>query len=98
MSIIDAQARDLVVITPDNANLVNPTPVAIYVGGAGNLNVITEAEWNRRRVSSDSISTTIGLCTQRLITGCPAGFILNCRVMVVMASLTTATNLIGYLP
>lgn len=108
MGIVDSNARDLVAITPSNVASIAPSPVAIYVGGSGNLTVITEAGYDkaRARVATGINSTDAQIVAEAqvapaltvLITACPIGFVLNCRVRAVLATGTTATLLTGYLP
>lgn len=64
-------------ITPSDANDLTNVTRAIYVGGAGNINVM----WQ------DGTTT--------LFTAVPVGSFLNIRAARVLATNTTATNLLG---
>lgn len=109
MNIVDSQARDLAVITPSNVAGISPSPISIYVGGTGNLTVITEAQYEkaRIRVATGLNSTDAQIMTEAqaanptvlttLISACPVGFVLNARIRAVLSTGTTATLLVGYL-
>jgi len=72
-----APADDGFAITPNDGADLTRTPRSIYVGGAGNIALIT------------SKGTTV------TFTGLAAGSVLPIRANRVLATGTTATNLIG---
>lgn len=72
-------ARDAVAITPsDSTNLTNMAK-SLYIGGAGNVSLITAK------------GTTVSFV------GLPAGSLIPVQVSRVMATGTTATNIVGLL-
>jgi hypothetical protein len=74
---LDSPARSAIAITPnDGADLANATR-ALYVGGAGNIAVVTVGE---NTVTFNAV---------------PAGMILPVRVKRVLATGTTAENIVA---
>lgn len=105
MGIIDEQARDLLIITPSDTVALAPAIIALYIGGAGNIVIVTEAKWNAAKALINAANPTASqIITQAIASALyvpmavPAGFILNCRIMAVLNSGNTATGMVGYLP
>lgn len=98
MNIIDAQARDAVLVTKSDVNVHDI--IALYVGGTGDVSVITEAEYNRKKGYDDtrSVATVLALCTTVLFSAVPVGSVINLRIKQVRSTLTTATLMTGFLP
>jgi hypothetical protein len=70
--------RDAVAITPSDAAEQGPPILSgVYVGGAGDLTLVTEAG------------------TTTTFKAVPAGATVFCRIRLVKATGTTATNLVG---
>jgi len=81
-----ANLSDSIPAFPGSAQLITPhdtdefeTPVTVYVGGAGSVNV---------RPASNPSDTV-------LFTGLAAGTVLPCRVLGVLSTSTTATGLVA---
>ena len=101
MTIPQAYSDAQVVVPSDTVPL--KTALSIYVGGAGNVTVITEAEYVRQfnntrpATGSASAATIMAACTAITFTAPPVGSVLPIRVYAVKATLTTATLLLALL-
>jgi hypothetical protein len=76
---LDGPGEDADEIVPHDANELTYVTRAIYVGGAGNMSVVTAKG------------------TSVVFTGLPAGIVLPVRIRKVLATGTTATNLVAIL-
>lgn len=74
-----APARDAVAVTKSDSTTYSPPFRALWVGGAGNVAVITKA-------SGGSAVTFVGV---------PAGTMLPVNAYKVMSTNTTATDIVG---
>jgi hypothetical protein len=86
---VDAQATDAVAITKSDTTVLSDVR-GVYVGGAGDVAVITGDAWRRQlELGVAAVAVTF--------TGVPAGSILPVHVAKVMSTNTTASALVGLL-
>lgn len=100
MSTMDNSFKDAAAITPSDTVQLAKACLGIYVGGIGNVTVITYAEYARQKkiTQSEVVATILAACTGVLFTAPPVGSIIPISAIAVRATGTTATLMVALLP